>query len=189
MALARNAVGIILLLIAIGYIGAYGLGGLMVGVPLAMAGALFLRPLLSDLAATCFMAPFRALLGTGGGTLRKEYSEVQGAISQRRFDDALEMVEDILADTPGEREAELLRIQICYEHLNRIEEGLTYAFAALDTLEWDETQGRMVMLAVDMLLDGGRREDAANLLAQAGQRLMNRVQREHALTRLSSLSL
>ena len=184
----RITVGSTLLVLAAVVIGVYGLGGLMVGVPLASMGAIFLSSFLSEMASRVFLAPFRMMLGVGNGTVRKEYSEVHGAIARRDFQDALDQLNEILSDTPGEVDAELLRVQICYEHLDRIEEGLMHAFAALDTLEWNETQGRIVMLAVDMLIESRRRTDAANLLAQAGQRLINRVQRDNALTRLSTLT-
>jgi tetratricopeptide (TPR) repeat protein len=183
----RITAGSILILIGIGSVAVFGIPGLLGGTALGMGGALCLYPYLADLGSELLIAPFRAMAGRDSLTLRKEYSEVHAALSQHDYEGALAQIEAVLVDTPNAIEAQLLRVQICYENLNRIEDGLKHAFAALESLEWNDTQGKIVMLAVDMLIDAQRPNDAGNLLHQAGQRLINCVQREAALARLSNL--
>jgi hypothetical protein len=185
----RIPVGILAILAGIASLGGGGLEGIPGAVIGGALGVLCLRPYLVELAANLFMAPFRAMLGKDSLTLRKEYSEVHAALARHDAEDAYDQVQAILAETPNEREAQLLRVRICYEELGRIEDALKHAFAALESLEWDDTQGRILMLAVDMMMDSGRQMDAANLLAQGGQRLMNRVQRNNALSKLGNLKV
>jgi hypothetical protein len=183
----RIGLGAVLMLAGIGSVAAYGMPGVIVGVSLGMAAALCLYPYLSSLAADLLIAPFRAMVGKDSLALRKDYSGIHAAMARHDFEHALAQIEAVLQETPHEQEAQLLRVRIAYEELDRIEYGLTCAFAALESLEWNDTQGKIVMLAVDMLLYSQLQADAANLLAQAGQRLVNRIQRDDVLSRLSNL--
>jgi len=148
-----------------------GIGGSFIVVGFSAALALVAGMFLYPYIAAPVMKMFGAVYFPGTrGVVREEFSRVQALIAQQADAEAEAELRRILQERPALLEARILLVGLLYDKLGRPAEALEMAQAILAGDGWAEDMERVVALAVDILLEAGRREEAVALLRRSAQR-------------------
>ena len=133
---------------------------------LGVIAGIFLHPFIS--------APFGNALASlfypDRGVVREQFSRVHALMAQQQFAAAELELRRMLEERPELVEGQVLLANLLHGELGRADEALTVAIAALDASEWQPEHERLAMLAVDILLDAERRDEAVALLEKQARR-------------------
>lgn len=160
--------------LAVGLIGIFstfrsgGLGGiitLLLFLPFPALAVLFLHPYILE----PIVSRFCALMWPGGKNLkiRREFSSVRSLISSHEYPKAVDCLQQIIEENPDWHDARLLLANVFLDHLDDPESALRIAQAGLERAAcYDEDQQRLLLTAVDCLMEMGDKRGAISFLEQ-----------------------
>jgi len=162
----RLVLGIILLVVGFCMLAAAMQSGAAFAVPFALpptvVGAILLHPWISAPVARAFSG---LVYPTGGrANYSEQFTKARTLLVECRYEEAAAELRLKLADNPGSVDGTILLATVLAEHLDASAEAIDMLREALDCAKWQPGRERLVMLAVDLLLERGEHGVALGLL-------------------------
>ena len=125
--------------------------------------------------------------GGKAADLPEQYSRVHGMLVRREYDQAVAELNRLLTEKPERVEARCLLMRTYHERLNRSQDATDLATAELKQRKLGAEHEKVVMLAVDILLENQQPREAQAVLASAIPKIADSAASANLRQRLESL--
>ncbi len=171
-------------------VGLVSLAAGIAAVPISVALSL----LLGGVAGICLYPFATELLARGlcgfdsqsAMVVPREYSRIRGLRSEGHFEEAVEELRRLAAET-SDGGGRLLLVQILLDDLGRDDEALEVALEDLRGSAWHDESASIALMAVDILVENGNLEQARAVLQESLRKVRAKNDREALRNRLAAL--